>query len=100
MNNGRWEEAQKLEVQVMETRKTQLGPDHPDTLTSMNNLAHTWKSQGKHSEALILMGQCVESFSRILGPRHPNTLTVLQSYDSWKLRPREMIVEFWHKVQH
>ncbi|KAK4220429.1 hypothetical protein QBC38DRAFT_215256 [Podospora fimiseda] len=33
-NQGRWEEAEKLEVQVMETSKTKLRADHPDTLTS------------------------------------------------------------------
>ncbi|KAG4427745.1 hypothetical protein IFR05_016773 [Cadophora sp. M221] len=38
-DQGRWEEAEKLELQVMETRKTKLGANHPDTLTSMNNLA-------------------------------------------------------------
>ena len=39
---GRWEDAEKLEVQVMETSKTKLGADHPDTLTSMANLASTY----------------------------------------------------------
>ncbi|KAK3340124.1 P-loop containing nucleoside triphosphate hydrolase protein, partial [Neurospora tetraspora] len=34
-DKGLWDEAEKLEVQVMETRKTKLGADHPDTLTSM-----------------------------------------------------------------
>ena len=38
-NQGRWEEAEKLDVQVMETRKAKLGADHPSTLTSMANLA-------------------------------------------------------------
>ncbi|CAG8345481.1 unnamed protein product, partial [Penicillium salamii] len=28
---GRWEEAEQLQVQVMETSKTKLGEDHPDT---------------------------------------------------------------------
>jgi hypothetical protein len=28
-NQGQWEEAEQLEVQVMETRKTKLGADHP-----------------------------------------------------------------------
>ncbi|KZL81689.1 kinesin light chain 3, partial [Colletotrichum incanum] len=45
-NQGRWEEAEKLFVQVMETRKTKLGADHPDTLTSMANLASTYRNQG------------------------------------------------------
>ncbi len=39
---GRWEEAEKLGVQVMETRKTKLGADHLDILTSMANLALTY----------------------------------------------------------
>ena len=43
-NQGRWDEAEKLEVEVMETRKTKLGADHPDTPTSTNNLAFTWKA--------------------------------------------------------
>ena len=42
-NQGRWAEAEKLDVQVMETRKTVLGPEHPDTLTSMANLASTYR---------------------------------------------------------
>jgi len=36
-DQGRWDEAEKLSVEVMETRKTKLGADHPDTLTSMAN---------------------------------------------------------------
>jgi hypothetical protein len=36
---GRWDAAEELEVQVMETSKKKLGADHPDTLISMNNIA-------------------------------------------------------------
>ncbi|KAM3450008.1 hypothetical protein MY3296_006469 [Beauveria thailandica] len=50
-NQGRWEEAERLEVQVMETRKTKLGADHPSTLTSMSNLASTYNYQGRWEEA-------------------------------------------------
>jgi hypothetical protein len=32
---GRWDDAEELEVQVMETRKTKLGVDHPHTLTNV-----------------------------------------------------------------
>ncbi len=39
----------------METRKTKLGADHPDTLTSMANLAFTWTSQDRYVKALALM---------------------------------------------
>jgi hypothetical protein len=38
-------EAEKLDVQVMETRSIVLGPEHPDTLTGMANLASTFWNQ-------------------------------------------------------
>src|SRR3954453_13056222 len=69
-NQGRWEEAEKLEVQVMETRKTKLGANHPDTLTTMNNLAFTWKILGRDVEAILLMKDCVQRRARILGVKH------------------------------
>jgi len=36
---GQWKEAMELFLQVVETRKRVLGKEHPDTLTSMANLA-------------------------------------------------------------
>jgi hypothetical protein len=66
-NQGRWREAEELFVQVMETRKRVLGEEHPDTLTSMNNLAWTWNHQGRHDEAMELMAECVERTKGILG---------------------------------
>ena len=38
---GRWNEAEQLKVQVMETTKKLLSAEHPDTLTSMANIAAT-----------------------------------------------------------
>ncbi|KAK3985963.1 kinesin light chain [Cladorrhinum sp. PSN332] len=83
LNQGRWEEAEKLDVQVMETRKTKLGADHPSTLTSMNNLAFTWKSQGRHSDALALMEECAQARQRLLGAEHPDTLSSLAAVAEW-----------------
>lgn len=51
-NQGRWEEAEQLEVQVMETSKKKLGEDYSSTLTSMNNLAFTWKAQRRDANTL------------------------------------------------
>jgi hypothetical protein len=50
-NQGRWNEAEKLEVQVTEATKRVLGKEHPDTLTSMGNLASTYRNQGRSKEA-------------------------------------------------
>ena len=58
---GRWEEAEELEVQGMETRKRVLGLEHPDTLTSMANLASTYWNQGRWKEAEKLEVQVMET---------------------------------------
>jgi len=44
----------------METRKTVLGPEHPDTLTSMWNLSYTLKDLRRHDEALSMLQACVQ----------------------------------------
>ncbi|KAJ0100736.1 hypothetical protein J7T55_000106 [Diaporthe amygdali] len=54
---GLWKEAESLFVQVMETLKRVLGEEHPDTLTSMSNLASTYGNQGRWSEAESLVVQ-------------------------------------------
>jgi Tetratricopeptide repeat len=41
---GYWQEAEEMLMQVMERSLRVLGKEHPSTLTSMNNLAFTWKS--------------------------------------------------------
>ena len=55
-------------------RKTVLGPDHPDTLTSMNNLSHTLKKLRRHDEALSMLQACVQLQNQRLGPSHPDTV--------------------------
>jgi hypothetical protein len=74
-NQGRWKEAEELEVQVMETREKVLGVEHPSTLTSMANLASTVWNQGRWKEAEELEAQVVETRERVLGVEHPSTLT-------------------------
>ncbi|KAK3364215.1 hypothetical protein B0T25DRAFT_529588 [Lasiosphaeria hispida] len=83
-NQGRWEEAEKLEVQVMETSKTKLGANHPDTLSSMANLAFTWKGQGRHADALALMEDCAQARRRVIGEEHPYTLSSLAAVADWR----------------
>jgi hypothetical protein len=37
--------------QALRLQETVLGKEHPDTLTSMNNLAGVLRDQGKHEQA-------------------------------------------------
>src|SRR3984885_1935404 len=58
--NGFWNEAEKLYVNVMELRKRQLGAEHPETLSSMADLAATYKQQGRFNEAERLQVDVME----------------------------------------
>jgi hypothetical protein len=84
-NQGRWEEAESLEVHVMETSKSKLGADHPSTLTSIKNLAFTFKGRGKGEKAIKLMEECVEKRKQRLGPNHPYTKGSEATLNSWRI---------------
>jgi tetratricopeptide (TPR) repeat protein len=52
-----------------------LGPDHPDTLTSRNNLANTCITAGRTAEAIKLHEATLELRESRLGPDHLDTLS-------------------------
>jgi hypothetical protein len=74
-SDGCYNEAEELFVQVMERSKRVLGDEHPSTLTSMANLASTYRMQGRWKEAKELQAKELETCSRVLGDEHPDTLT-------------------------
>ena len=49
-NQGRWNEAEELELHVGDDRLKLLGAEHPDTLWTMGNLAATYRHQGRWKE--------------------------------------------------
>ena len=81
--DGRYNEAEEPFMRAMETRKRVLGEEHPDTLTSMNNLAWTWKSCSRDAEALELITKCQQLLQSRLGDLHPNTLACTRTMKSW-----------------
>ena len=52
-----------------------LGEDHPDTLTSANNLASDLRNLGEHQAARELDEDTLARRRRVLGEDHPDTLT-------------------------
>jgi hypothetical protein len=52
-----------------------LGVEHPDTLLSIGNLAHTYNNQGQYHDAEELLAQVVKIRARVLGSDHPHTLS-------------------------
>ncbi|WP_250285258.1 MULTISPECIES: FxSxx-COOH system tetratricopeptide repeat protein [unclassified Frankia] len=56
--------------------ETRLGPDHPDTLTSRNNLAGAYQTAGRVAQAIGLYEQALADSLRVLGPDHPLVVTI------------------------
>jgi tetratricopeptide (TPR) repeat protein len=71
---GDFPSARRAQEQVLEVYRRVLGPEHPHTLGSMNNLALTLVAQGDLAGARTLHEQVLEVYRRVLGPEHPDTL--------------------------
>ena len=72
---GLYEKAAALNERTLNQQKRILGKRHPFTLTSMNNLAAVFYSQGKYKEAEGIYRQTLALNKSVLGKKHPNTLT-------------------------
>jgi tetratricopeptide (TPR) repeat protein len=57
----------------------QLGPEHPDTGTSLNNLAGLYESMGRYEAAEPLYLRALAIREKQLGPEHPSTGTSLNN---------------------
>ncbi len=56
-----------------------LGKEHPDTLTSMNNLALVLKNQGKYKQTEQMHQQTLELIEEVLGNEHSKTFTSMNN---------------------
>ena len=85
---GRHADALKLREETLALRKAKLGPDHPDTLLSMNNLANSYAALGRHADALKLHEETLALRKAKLGPDHPDTLVSMHNLANELRRPR------------
>jgi hypothetical protein len=56
-----------------------LGPEHPNTLGSMKNLAEMLRSQGKYEADEKMHWRALELKEKVLGREHPSTLTSMNN---------------------
>ncbi|KAF7297761.1 NB-ARC-domain-containing protein [Mycena kentingensis (nom. inval.)] len=74
--------AEVLELQVLEKRTEILGPDHPNTLNTMSNLAETKGNLGDYRAAEQLMTQVLHKYTDLFGEDHPKTVGAKELLDS------------------
>ena len=66
--------ARQLFERALELRRSQLGDDHPDTLTSVQHIALCLLSLGQYKQAYHLIEDNLARSRRALGEDHPHTL--------------------------
>jgi len=59
---------------ALEIRQRVLGERHPDTITSMNNLAGLYYATGRYGDAEPLYEKALDLSREVLGEKHPNTI--------------------------
>ena len=80
----------------------QRGPDHPETLWSMNNLANSYATLGLHAEALRLHEEVLALRKAKFGPHHPDTLwsmhnvAILYEEVGWPAEALKLAKRPWH----
>ncbi|GIV22265.1 MAG: hypothetical protein KatS3mg023_4016 [Armatimonadota bacterium] len=74
---GAYAAARPLYERVLAICERSLGPDHPDTVQSLTNLAGVLEAQGKYAAARPLYERVLTIVERNLGPDHPQTAASL-----------------------
>jgi hypothetical protein len=59
--------------ELLADRERLLGPTHPGTLTSRNNLAFAYRAAGRLAEAIPLSERTLADREQVLGEAHPDT---------------------------
>ena len=72
--------AEPLYQRALAIREQALGPNHPDTASSLNNLANLYWRQGKYEEAEPLYQRALAIREQALGPNHPDTATACTTW--------------------
>jgi serine/threonine protein kinase/tetratricopeptide (TPR) repeat protein len=76
---GDYGKAVEFLVRASATYRDTLGADHPDTLSTLDNLAGAYKDAGRTADAIALFEQVRDAKRKKLGADHPSTLTTLHN---------------------
>ncbi len=76
---GRYQEAEPLYLRSLAIREQHLGPQHPDTATSLDSLGKLYYHQEKNEQAESLYQRAFTIREQHLGPQHPDTAKSLHN---------------------
>ncbi|MDP3284559.1 MAG: CHAT domain-containing protein, partial [Desulfobacterales bacterium] len=76
---GDYSKAEPLYKRALAVAEKVLGPEHPNTALSLNNLAMLYESLGDYSKAEPLYKRALAINEKVLGPEHPDTAQSLNN---------------------
>ena len=76
---GEYAKAEPLFQEALRIRQKVLGPEHPDTAQSLNNLAELYQDMGEYAKAEPLYQEALRIRQKVLGPEHPDTAISLNN---------------------
>jgi tetratricopeptide (TPR) repeat protein len=79
VDRGQLTEGEPLLAGALDGRRRVLGAEHPETLTSLHNLAWLRDKQKRHDESVATYLQVIELRRRVLGADHPHTLLSMEN---------------------
>jgi hypothetical protein len=79
---GHVDDAERMSVKVMKTRRKLFGQEHKETLSGMAMVGLAYSLGGRWNEAEELEVQVMETRKRVLGAEHPDTLTSIANLAS------------------
>ncbi|GIK59103.1 MAG: hypothetical protein BroJett015_47660 [Chloroflexota bacterium] len=74
-----YEKARPYLERALAIHEKALGPDHPDTATSLNNLGYLLRAMGDLAAARPYLERALAIHEKALGPDHPHTATSLNN---------------------
>ena len=76
---GKYDRAVVVAKKALEVAEKNVGPNHPDVGTSLNNLALLYNTQGQYAQAEPLYKRALAIREKALGPDHPSVATSLEN---------------------
>ena len=76
---GDYKRATAIAEKALKVAEENVGPDHPDVATTLNNLAGLYTAQGEYAKAEPLFKRSLAILEKALGPDHPSVATSLNN---------------------
>ena len=76
---GQYARAVTVAQAALRVAEQDVGPEHPDVATSLNNLAELYRTLGDYAKAEPLYKRSLAIREKALGPEHPRVPTSLNN---------------------